>query len=321
MQLLVSLVVTLSISRCLTPGGGWQMVVIQANNAWHMTVERATTPRVARRFRVLDAETREPVAGARLVVVHNFDWMDDWEMNGTTDAAGVATFQLARDYLHLLHAHVGAEGYLTRTHLMFGANGGDGDGEGVHTPGVGRLSDDPVDVFIYKGPAPTTGYRVPAGYRGRVEVRPGPAKSEFPFPPDFPKGQRVWWTDLKPGATTLVEQPPPLGFDPGGAPDPIQVIDSNGRPIPMPDPGAEFEGVAYWRIGTLEPNGPWDVTQPVALIGDRAQALALAKQVWERHGNGRTGYILNGWLKILSPETKLADEHHPDGVTRVGGRQ
>src|SRR4051812_15647088 len=113
MQLLVTLVVTLSISRCLTPGQGWQMAVIQANNAYHMTVERATTPRVAKRFRVLDAETREPIHGARLDIVHKFEWVDDWEMGGRTDAAGVATVRLAKDYLHLLLLHAGADGYLT----------------------------------------------------------------------------------------------------------------------------------------------------------------------------------------------------------------
>ena len=316
MQLFVTLVVTLSISRCFSPGGGWQMAVIQANNVYHMTVERATTPRVAKRFRVLDAETRQPIPGAGVVVVHNFDWMDDWEISGRTDAAGVATFQLAKDYLHLLHVHAGADGYLTRANLTFGPNDSGGDGP---VKGLGRLDDNPVDVYLFKGPAPTTGLRVQAGYRGPIDVRAGPTKYDFPFPPDFPAGQRVWWTDVKPGATTRAEQPPPMGFDPGGTPSSVPIVDSNGRPIPTPDPGAEFDGVAYWQIGTLEPNGPWGGTQQVALVGTRAEALALAKQVWEQHHNGRTGYILNGWLKIVSPQTKI-DGPRPDGVTRLGGR-
>src|SRR5687768_2705614 len=72
------------------------MTALLVNDAHHMTVERATTPRLPTRFRVLDAETAQPVARARLVAMHNFDWMSDWFIKGTTDAAGVATLQLAK---------------------------------------------------------------------------------------------------------------------------------------------------------------------------------------------------------------------------------
>jgi hypothetical protein len=317
MQLLVSPVLALSLLLCLAPAGGCQMPMLVAGNAYHMTAERATAPRIAKQFRVLDAETRQPVAGAWLVVVHNFDWMDDWTMSGTADAAGVAKFQLASDYLHLLQVNAGADGYLTRDNLSFGPIGRSGNGP---ERGLGPLSDDPVDVYLFKGPAPTVGYRVPAGYRGPVDVRAGPTKYDFPFPPDFPAGQRVWWADVKPGATTLAEQTPRMGWDPRGAPGPAPMVDSDGRAIPVAHPGAEFDGVAYWPIGSLEPKGPWGQVQPVTLIGTRAEAIALAKQVWEQHHNGPTGFILNGWLKVVSPQTKRQGPL-PEGVTRFGMRR
>ena len=66
---------------------GWKFGLIWLNNLHHMTIERATTPHVEKRLRVLDAETDAPVAGARVVVVHNLRLADDWIVAGTTAAA------------------------------------------------------------------------------------------------------------------------------------------------------------------------------------------------------------------------------------------
>ena len=286
----------------------YRVVAIYVNNAHHMTVERATTPRQTKRFRILDAETGKPVAAARVVAVHDFDWMDDWVLRGTTDAEGIAEFRLAKRYLHLLHAHVSAERYLTRDSLYFG--------DGAREPGTGWLSDDPVDIHVYRAPEATTGLRVPADFRGPLVYRFGPTKYDFPFPPNFPAGQRVWWTDVKPGVETVVEQAPRLGFQRGNG-NPFHVVWADGPPIPMPEPGAEAEGVAAWRVGTRTPDGPWSREEHVIVIGDRGAALATAKDMWRQHGNGRTGFILNGWLRIVSPQTKLSDAQ-PNRVTRVG---
>jgi hypothetical protein len=235
--------------------------------------------------------------------------MDDWQMDGSTNAEGIAPFRLAKEYLHLLKAHAGAEGYLTRDSLHFS--------DGARTAGIGRLEDDPVDIYLYKSPEATSGLRVPVGFRGVLGYRSGPTKYDFPFPPNFPAGQRVWWTVVQPGVKTILEDPPPLGFDPG-IKGRFRIEDTEGRAIPTPEPGAEVEGVAAWRIGTRTPDGPWSIEEAVVVIGDRAAAVAEAKRMWEQHGNGRTGYILNGWLRVVSPNAKLAGKQQPGGVTRFG---
>jgi hypothetical protein len=293
----------------LLPSTGCTWLALGVNNAHHMSVERRTTPRIEKRFRVLDAETGAPVAGARLTIVHNFDWMDDWQMEGSTDAEGIATFRLAKEYLHLLGGYAGAKGYLTRDGLHFS--------DGARTPGTGSLADDPVDIYLYKAPEATSGLRVPVGFRGVLDYKSGPTKYDFPFPPNFPPGQRVWWTVVKPGVKTILEDPPPLGFE-LGVKRRFRIEDTDGQPIPIPEPGAEVEGVAAWRIGVRTPDGPWGSVEPVVVIGDRAAALAEAKRMWEQHGNGRTGYILNGWLRVVAPNTKLAGKQQPGGVTRFG---
>ncbi len=56
-----TLAATLALSLCLLPAGGCQLIglgVVGVGNTLHMTAERATTPQVAKRFRVLDGETR-----------------------------------------------------------------------------------------------------------------------------------------------------------------------------------------------------------------------------------------------------------------------
>ena len=106
---------TLIILISLRPEADYRMLAIYANNVHHMTIERATTPRINKRFRVLDAESGEPLPGARIIGVHDFDWMDDWVVRGTTDAQGFATLRLAKNYFHLFRAHVKpADEYLGR---------------------------------------------------------------------------------------------------------------------------------------------------------------------------------------------------------------
>ena len=279
---------------------------VAAGNAYHQTVEQATAARVARRFRVLDAETGRPVAGARVVAVHNFDWMDDWSVEGAAGADGVATLKLARDYLHLLHVHVSAPGYLGREWLTFGESS---------PPGVGALTDDPVDLRVFKGPAPSVGLRVPEGFVGTFVYQAGQTKYDFPYPPDFPPGQRVWWTDVDPARVTVVEPPPPLGISIGQN-GPGRRIVRGGEVLATPGPGANHAGVAAWVVGVREPDGAWSVVQYVVVIGDRDAAVAQARQEWERHGNGDKGFIYNGWLRLVSPRKKLNDPNNPYAVTR-----
>jgi hypothetical protein len=169
----------------------YRLLLIAANNVHHSTIERARTPKEVKRFRVLDAETGAPVKGAHVVAVHRFDWLDDWVIDGTTDDDGVVKIELAKQYLHALYAWVEAQGYLTRDRLYFD--------DATRTPGTGRLADDPIDVRIYKGPAAVSGLRVPVGFRGVLVYGMGEPQYDFQYPPNFPAGQRVWWTDAKPG--------------------------------------------------------------------------------------------------------------------------
>jgi hypothetical protein len=243
------------------------------------------------------------VAGAQLYLVHNFDWLDEWAMNGTTGADGVATVRVARDYLHLLGGSVAAAGYLTRDDLEFG------------TPGTGALSDDPVDVYLYREPVPSMGVRVPAGFVGSFTYRLGEMKYGFAFPPTFPAGRRVWWADLTPGREVVVEQPPRLGHG-GWNGNPVSVFARGDQPIPTPEPGAAVEGVAAWHVGVRMPNGAWAREDYVVVVGDRAAALAKAREEWRQHGNGDAGFIYNGWLKILAPHATRLSRGGPYAITR-----
>lgn len=124
---------------------GCQLAALAVGNAGHMTIGRATAAREVKRFRVLDAATGLPVVGARVVMVHDFDWSDDWSMTATTDAEGVATFRLARAYLHLLEGSVSAAGYAAFHTQDFG------------DPLTGPLADDVVDIRISRQlPPPAT---------------------------------------------------------------------------------------------------------------------------------------------------------------------
>src|SRR6266545_900002 len=285
----VALMIVSAMGGC-TPAG------LMVNNVHHMTVERATTARISKPFRVLDAETRKPVPRAELVIIHDFDWMDDWVFAGATDERGVAAFRLAREYLHLLTASAEAEGYLGRSALHFGER---------REPGVGSLSDDPVDIYLYHEPAPKVGLRAPAGFRGAFTYVLGKEKYDFPFPPDFPPGQRIWWSEVVPNGQTVVEPPPPLagvGWFDG---NPIQLVKLGDELIPIPEPGAKVDGIAAWHIGVLEPNGPWGGDHWLVVIGDRNDALAKAKELWQRLGEGEQGIIYNGWVRLIAPDAKV----------------
>ena len=269
--------------------GGCTWLALGVNNAHHMTLERAITPRVEQRVRVLDAETGEPVAGAHVVVVHNFDWMDDWVVEGTSGADGVATLRLATEYLHLVSGHVTATGYHGRDDFDINVD-----------------SNDAADVHIYREPSPSMGLRVPNGFVGSFVYRLGKTKYDFAFPPTFPAGQRVWWTEVDPaGAETVVEQPPLLGGT-GWDGVPVARVTRGEQEISTPPPGADVAGIAAWHIGVREPNGPWGGDWHVVVIGDRDAALAKAQQEWTEHRNGEAGFIYNGWLRLVSPETKLS---------------
>jgi hypothetical protein len=128
---------------------------------------------------------------------------------------------------------------------------------------------------------------------------------------------------------TVIKQAPRLGYmsnrdrraaaDEGDdAPEMgvLRVADANGRAIRMVPPGADVNGQAAWRIGTAEPNGPWGRQDHVIVIGNRNDALAEARRMWARYQNGREGYVLNGWLAIVSPETKM-NGGAANGVTRM----
>jgi hypothetical protein len=264
-----------------------------AKDAAHdMTPERGLASRQTKRFRVLDAETRKPIPDALVIAVHDLDLMNDLTIRGRTDANGIVTLQLAREYLHLLSVSVEPVGYISRHSL------------GFDEPGTGRFADDPTDIYVYREPAPAAGLRIPAGFRGPIVYQhDSTPQREFRFPPDFPPGTRVWWTDLALDGVTVIAAAPKLG---GGGNNLPPVIDTNGKRTPTPDPGADAAGVAAWHIGKTTPHGPWAEENWVLLIGTRDEALAKAKELYEKHGNGEGGYIYNGWLRIVTPQLKLS---------------
>ncbi len=295
---------------CVTCGGCtlFTMLGLGLNNASHMTVDRALAEKVDIRFRILDAESRLPVANPTVSVVHNFDWKDDWVATATAGEDGITTVRTAEDPSF---AKVGAPGYLTRGPLYFS--------EKLREPGVGNLADDVVDIYLYKAPGASWGLRVPEHFEGVVNYRFGRSSTpdRFPFPPDFPAGQRAWWTDVVPGAETIITPGPPLGLETGVAVQDslLQVAYQSGQRIPTAAPGAEVDGIAAWEIGTLQPKGPWNITKYVLVVGTREAALEKAKQMWAEHRNGRTGWILNGWLRLVSPQSKVQG-NSPYMVTR-----
>src|SRR5688500_17495874 len=294
------------------------MTALLINDAHHMTLERATTPRLPTRFRVLDAETAQPVPRARLVAMHNFDWMSDWFIKGTTNAAGVATLQLAKAHARGMEVHVYADGYIDRHYLSLGVS-----------PATGQLGDDPVDLLVYREPSAGVGWRFPEGFRGTVvfgssgrqdlgqTVLVGSDQSPdevFRVPPAFPAGKRIWWSDIEPGRVNRVKRCPTLG-DEGRDMYPIpQAVTVGGQPVPVPEPGADVDGLAVWHVGAYMPDGPWGGRYDVLMIGDRAAALAKARDMFHAHGgNGPAAYIFNGWLRLVSPHTKLTGPSY--GVT------
>ncbi len=294
------------------------MTALLINDAGHMTIERATTPRDSKRFRVLDAESGQPVEGVRLVAGYNFDWMSDWFVEGTTDDQGVATLRLARNYAHLLSVHAYAEGHIDRHHLGLG-----------DSPGTGSLADDPVDIFLYREPPAGVGWRFPEGFHGTIVVGSTgrkdfgetvliasnqPRPEAFRVPAAFPPGQRIWWSEITPNQLNMIQSPPRLGNE-GRDSFPIpQAVTSGGNPVPIPDPGKDVKGVALWHVGVFMPEGPWGGSYSILVVGDHEAALAKAKELWEEFRNGENGYMYNGWVRLVSPGTKIRDPQ-PCAVT------
>jgi hypothetical protein len=146
---------------CCFQSGGCMMMALGIGNAFHMTAERTFTPRVERVFCVRDGDTGEAVPNARLTIVHNFDWMDDWESSKVTGQDGCAKFGLATQYKHLLYASVQANGYYYRDFIRF-----DPDDEPIgitidrlkkesaatEPAGTGRRSVEKVGVNVRYGP-------------------------------------------------------------------------------------------------------------------------------------------------------------------------
>jgi hypothetical protein len=240
----------------------------------------------------LDAETGRPVPNATVTVVHNFDWMDDWVTDGTTDAAGETTIKLAREYLHLVRARVAAPGYLGRDDVYFG---------NAKRPGHSPLDADPVDLLVYSLGPPSMGLRVPPGFSGSFVYVLGAHKYTVASPPDFPAGQRVWWTTVTPETETVVEQPPRLGGS-GWNGNPVTTVARGTEMLPVPEPGSEVSGIAAWHIGVRQPNGAWGGNRYVLVIGTRDAALSAVRDEWKHHGNGEAGFIYNGWLRLIAPD-------------------
>ena len=146
--------IVLILLAALASAGGCNELLwvgLHVNNAGHMTIERAAAERVAKPVRVLDAKTRGPVCGARIRAVHSFDWMDDWVIKGTTDERGIAILKLAKQYG--ASAEVSAPGYMTRDGISLS--------DGASTAGVSRISDDPLDIYLYKATGVTQVNRCP----------------------------------------------------------------------------------------------------------------------------------------------------------------
>ena len=269
--------------------GGCTMAMLGVGNAYHMTVERALTPKVEKRFRVLDAETHAPVPGATVTIVHDFDWQDDWEVRGRTGDDGVVTLKLAEDALHLVNGDAAANGYLGREHMYFVPQ--------HRKPGNGLLSDDPIDIFLYRGPAPAIGLRVPAGFTGWVSYEyplityDGTNTHEIPFPPTFPAGQRVWWTTVTPGERKVIDVSPPRLGDPGVGDERVLWLGRGDAVLPIPEPGGRADGVTAWPVDSSRAEGT------LLYVGTRTEALAEVKRRWERDGSA-----YNGWMRDLAPE-------------------
>jgi hypothetical protein len=301
--------------------GAGCMTMLLVNDAHHMTVERATTPRVPTRFRVLDAETAQPVAGARVVAMHNFDWMSDWFVEGTTDDAGVAVLRLYKPHVQGVQVHVYADGYIDRHDLALG-----------QSPGTKPHTSDPLDILVYREPPAGVGWRFPEGFRGTVVVGStgrqdfgetvlvGSEQSPegtFRVPPAFPPGQRIWWSDIEPGLVNYVKRAPSLGGEGGDMYAIPEAVTIGGRLVPIPEPGTELDGVAVWHVGVYMPDGPWGGRYDVLVIGERADALAKVKAMFDAHGgNGPAAWIFNGWLRHISPGTRLSSPQ-PYGVTHT----
>jgi hypothetical protein len=103
---------------CCLGSGGCTWVALAAGNAYHMTIERAVAARVERTFLVRDAHTKQGVPDARVTVINNFDWKDDWRSEAMTDENGRATFKITKEYRATLRAQVEAVGYIDQGRIV-----------------------------------------------------------------------------------------------------------------------------------------------------------------------------------------------------------
>ena len=254
---------------CLTGllGSGGCFFLIGATVGVDNTVRRATAKYETRRFRVMDAESGLPVGGADVTASHHFDIAGDWTSTDMTNGHGFASVRVAKDYLFALGVEVSAGGYLRRR-VSFGPD---------RPPGVSPLSEDPVCVYVYRGPRAQAGLLLPDGFRGNFVFATGPARHEFPFPPDFPAGKRMWWTEVRPGEVAVVAPAPPLG--PTDEAEPLlRIATRGGEEFIVPEIRSAWTGVAAWGIAARD--NPERVTGSDLLqhVGDRTSAVAAAAQ-------------------------------------------
>lgn len=248
-------------------GSGGCFFLIGATAGVNNTLRRATAKHETRRVRVLDAESGLPVGGADVTATHHFDITGDWTSTDMTDGDGFASVRIAKDYVFALGVEVTAGGYLARR-VSFGEH---------LPPGVSLLSEDPVCVYVYRGPPAQAGLLLPDGFRGNFVFAGGPPRRAFPFPPDFPAGKRMWWTEVRPGEVAIVTPAPPLG--PGDTAElPLRIATRGGEEFIVPELRSSWTGVAAWGIAARdnpERVGGRDLLQHV---GDRKSALAAAAE-------------------------------------------
>lgn len=191
---------------------------------------KATAPKQAMDFRVVDGETSRPVAGATVDVSNDFDWGTPYRARGQTGADGWVRVPGV-----ILHppptATAYAPGYMRSP--------------APRRPEAGVET----ELVIYREPRAVTGLIVPAGYRGVLLVD---VTSADPVP-EFIPGRRVFWTRAAADPkvpTRLVPPPPQLN---GGGRS-VQTAEAacfdDGTTLPVAAGAARRPGVALWWLGT-----------------------------------------------------------------------
>ena len=208
------------------------MGAIALNDAGQKLVARTEV----RRFRVVDAETLEPVPGAVVEVQTDLgDWRTPHVARGRTNVGGRVAIRGVTSDPGPPYAAASAAGYLSSDSVPVR----DGDRE--------------TTLKIYRAPAAMAGLIVPTGYHGvlRVDVTETTVAADASTPASFPKGQRVFWTQVVPGdqAATRFIPPPRLGAS-------LSVSDvkvarfADSTPLPVAADAAPRPGVALWWLAT-----------------------------------------------------------------------